>query len=512
MRLPSGYRPGAFRSFGDGLNLRDGADAVKESEAVDLLNVTFTERGAVAQRAGYGKFTSVAGGARYDSMSPFYTASGTKQLVLGRGNNVQALNTSGASVATVAAGSSPHFFARVGTPAAEYLYASNGVDTIRRWDGAAFSSPAGMPTAFYLTVDPKGNRLVAARTATNPSRVSFSDPGAPETWGANNYVDLTPGDGEPIMGITTWREYVIVFKETKFFIFHNNSTDTTGNPVFNYIPSVGAGLASSRALAASRDAVYFLSRNGVYRTTGRDAQKVSDIIEPFFLGNLSPFFTSSQLSHASITNSAMTFHEDRLYLAVTTGASAYNDRMLVFDPEHDWWSLYNIPASSLASFRVGSQEELMFSYATGTNNVGRHSTTYTADDATAISSHWRSGWYDYEDTRVKTIRESKLWGKGNLVLSLYSDFSDIASATVLDIGTTADAWGDGAGPDTWGSGASDTDLWSGATSLRPALTRTAQRGTVFSTKFENTQLNKTWIVHRLAHHIREQRVPTTTKA
>ncbi len=492
--------------------MRDGVDTIGEHEAIDLLNVTFSERGAVGQRDGYTKFTAAASATRYDSMSPFYTAAGTKQLVAGYGSNLRALNTSGASVATAATSASPHYFARFGTPTAEYLYAGNGTNTIRRWDGAAFSLPAGMPTAFYLTVDPKGNRLVAARTATNPSRVSWSDPGAPETWGANNYVDLTPGDGESIMGLVTWREYVIVFKETKFFIFHNTSTDATGNPVFNYINATGVGLVSPRAVAATRDAVFFLSRNGVYRTTGRDAQKVSDIIEPFFLGGVSAFFASNTLSHASITNSAMTVFEDRVYLAVTTGASSYNDRMLVYDPEHNWWSMYSIPASSLTPFRAGSQDELVFSYATGTLDIGRHSSAYGNDDGVAITSRWRSGWYDYQDTRVKTIRETKLWGQGNLVVSLYSDFSDIASSTVIDIAGTTDTWGGGAGPDTWGGGASSSDLWSGATSLRPALARKSQRGTVFSTKLENTVLDKSWAIHRLAHHIREQRTPTTTEA
>jgi hypothetical protein len=62
-------------------------------------------------------------------------------------------------------------------------------------------------------------------------------------------VDLTPNDGEVI---TEWRvgaATLFVFKQTKFFVFYGNSTDGSGNPVFNYRSvdlGVGAVAASLR--------------------------------------------------------------------------------------------------------------------------------------------------------------------------------------------------------------------------------------------------------------------------
>jgi hypothetical protein len=44
----SGYKQVTFKDFSGGLNLRDKSDAVGEKEAIDLLNVTYTERGAHA--------------------------------------------------------------------------------------------------------------------------------------------------------------------------------------------------------------------------------------------------------------------------------------------------------------------------------------------------------------------------------------------------------------------------------------------------------------------------------
>lgn len=66
-------------------------DVVSPEAAIDCLNVTFTQKGAVESRAGYGLFTAVAGTNKYDSMIPYYTTSGTRQLVVGAGNRLEGL-------------------------------------------------------------------------------------------------------------------------------------------------------------------------------------------------------------------------------------------------------------------------------------------------------------------------------------------------------------------------------------------------------------------------------------
>jgi hypothetical protein len=80
----SGYRQFSFNDLSAGLNLRDKADAVKDGEAIDLLNVQFTERGAIQQRAGYVDHTPADLSSRVDSLSPFYTAAGARRRQRGR--------------------------------------------------------------------------------------------------------------------------------------------------------------------------------------------------------------------------------------------------------------------------------------------------------------------------------------------------------------------------------------------------------------------------------------------
>src|SRR3954451_20354928 len=96
----NGYQPYAFADFSGGVNIRDKADAVGDKEAIDLLNVTFTERGAIRQRDGYQDLTTADLTNRADSLAPFYTAAGVRQLIAGCGTRLEALSTAGAVVAS----------------------------------------------------------------------------------------------------------------------------------------------------------------------------------------------------------------------------------------------------------------------------------------------------------------------------------------------------------------------------------------------------------------------------
>jgi hypothetical protein len=519
------YEPASFRSFGAGLNLRDKSDAVSEEECIDALNVLFTERGAVKQRDGYTNFTSSTLTNRVASLEPFYTSSGTKQLVAGCGTRLEALNTSGAVVASLTGLTDGTWdFARFGAPGSEYIYAGNGSQAnLRRWDGASWSEVLNTPDAGALAVMAvdQGNRLVAGRFNTttggptggaatsNPSRVYFSGAGAPETWATNDYVDFAPGDGEAIQAIVAWREFIIVFKETKFFIVYGTTVDATGSPVFNWrTVDAGVGLVSPRAVCATEEGVYFMDRRGVYRTTGGEPERLSSAIDPIFLGGASSFYLGGGLAHASITNSAMWAHDRRIYLGITTGSA--NDRVLVYDPRFEWWSLYDIPASCGTSFRISNQAEMVFGYASGLNDIGRHSSAYTSDAGAAITSRWRSGWFDYDLPTVKTIRETKVWGSGKVSLAVSHDFRIAVgdSLTLLDL-TSNPSGSLFGGTGTFGGTGIFGDTASG---LSPALRRYGVRGTVFSTYLSNSTLDQAWAVHRLTHHLREARIPSVKTA
>lgn len=517
------YKAFQFPGFGAGMNLRDGVDVVEPSQAIDALNVLFTTRGSVAQRSGYAKFTTAEGTNRYDSLSAFYKSDGTKQIVAGAGNRLEVLSSiGGVAASTILPSANPHFFQRFGGPTGEHIYIANGVDTVRRWDGSSFSTPtySGVtPNGKFLGLSSTDNRLANARftgsvAGNNPSTVRFSMEGDPLTWTATHYEDLTPGDGEEITGIASWRDLVFVFKQSKFFVFYGQSVDDDGDPVFNYRPvDAGVGLVSPRALAVSEQGVYFLDRTGLYFTAGGQPERVSDIIEPIFKGAPSVYYTGGVLNFGSLSQATMIYHDERLWFSFPADVSSTNNRQLVFDPHERWWSLTDLPAGPMINFRPASVEELVFGYASGTKHLGRWvEGTYTADDmatdgtgGVAISSRWQSGWFNYDQPVVKTIREAHLSGYGLVTVNLFRDYKQLPSQSKqIELSPPSFLWDGGT---LWDSGA----LWGPATIIQPKAMRKAIRGEVFSVGFSNNVKDRTFKVNRFTTYVREVRVPSVVK-
>jgi len=522
-----------FSNFSGGLNLRDKADVVGESEAIDLLNVQFLERGAIKQRDGYADLTGSALTNAVDSLDVYYQASGTRQLLAGCGTRLEAINTSGSVVASqTGLAGGPYSFARFAAPGSEFSYAANGSDTTQRWNGSAWSSGSAsatvngsaaqaMPKAGSVCVTPNTNRLVSTAygtgttsgpggTTSNPSRVHFSNVGAPETWETDgssgrgaNFVDLHPGDGEQVMACVAWRDLVFVFKETKFFVFYGESTQANGTPVFNYrAVTTGVGLAGKLAFAVAREGIYFMSRRGVYVTNGGDPVLVSGKIDPMWLGGAEVYFQSSVINMAQLALVRMTWHAEQIYVAIPTGAASANDRVLVYDTGHKWWSLYDLPASSLASFRRSDQFELHFGYSNGTKKITHLSTSSTTDQgAVTITSRWRSGWGDYGTSLNKTIRDTRLWGTGAATVSFSRDWlNTYSNSGTAFFGNTSATWPSSG---TWSAWITlQGGVWPGGGQVTDVLSRNGIQGITFSTQFSNNANSPTWSIHRVARTIR----------
>lgn len=500
------YQSFPYMGFGRGLNLRDKPDAVDPAEAIDALNVTFTERGAIETRRGYGKIVNAA----IRNIGSFQTSAGVQRLLTTVNSRLRAYSTVGTEVAdsgSLTAPGAPFSFARYGTPSAERIYASNGTDA-RYFTGSAFTTPQvtttqggtvnqAFPKASSLVVQASDNRLIATGFAAgsngpnaatvNPSHVYFSNPGDPETWLANNYVQLTPGDGEKIVGAVAWRELVFVFKETRFFVFYGNSVDSDGNPIFNYRPvEGGVGLASRFGIATTPGGVYFVGKDGLYVTTGSSAERVSDQVEPLWSGAASDYFTAGTIS--DLPSTALTSLDSVIYMAYATGGPL--QRVLVYDTEAGWFSIYDLPAKFIHSF----DGSIWF----GDTALHQFSRSYLDDDGRPIPARWRSGWLDFGSADVKALRASKLWGRGSLTVSVSTDFAGStgqASTVTFTLGENAPQWN----TSSWG-----TTTWANEAELAPRQRRRAERGTTFSITYAG---EAPWALHRATYLIRQVRQP-----
>ncbi|MBS1890970.1 MAG: hypothetical protein JST59_06740 [Actinobacteria bacterium] len=488
------------------------------------MNVLYTDVGAIQQRPGHGVLSEPLT-SRAESLEAFYTTGGARQILAGCGTRLEALEASGTVRGSMSGLSEGVWdFTRYGTPGAEVAYAGNGYDTIRKWTGSEWKVPqatvngAGskaMPKAGALCIWPSaGNRMVATRflgsgggpggATSSPSHVWFSDPGNPESWHTTepeeNDVQLSPGDGEAIQAAVTWNEFVFVFKETSFFVFTGQGTDSGGSPEFVYRPvQAGVGMVSPRAVCVLPSGVYFMSRKGLYRTTGQEPQLVSGLVDPLWNGETSSFFTGGAISHTEITNCTMASWENRIYLSYST--SLDNDRVLVYDPANEWWSLYDLPASCMTSFRVDDREELIFGYSVGNKVIARHGHQFTNDAGQPIKSYWRSGWFDLGSPDVKTIRASKAWGTGAVQVALGFDFhagkGDFDTFDFTD--SDVPVWN----KDEW-----NKTIWAEPKALVASYRRRAVRGTTFSLYLANSVLDQEWSLHRIDHLLREIAKPS----
>jgi hypothetical protein len=464
----SGYKQIAFTDFSGGLNLRDKSDAVGDKQAIDLLNVTFTERGAIRQRDGYDDLSPSDLTNRVDSLSAFYKADGTRQLVAGCGSRLETLTTAGAVAASLAGlAGGPWQFVRFGAPGSETLYACNGADT-------------------------------------SPIR-------------GKNFGDLTPGDGEQIMTAVTWRELIFVFKETKFFVLWGESANTDGTPIANFREVVNqVGLASKMAVAVGRDGVYFFNRMGVYRTTGGNPELISDVIRPLWFGDPEVYYQGSPINLNQLGLVRMAWHAEQVFIAVPTGSSAFNDRLLVYDTEHNWWSVWDYAASALAPFRRVERTEMHHGYSTGPQRVGHRTYGANLDRGQRMTSRWRSGWSDYGTSQQTTIRETRVWGSGVVNAGFSVDFyRDDKGSEQVYLTPAGSSWIYDKLTQRGGTYAqlkldftTYTDLTANRTlgaTINQVLVRYALRAFVFSTRFSNHPASDTWSVHRVARNVREIR-------
>ena len=494
------YQSFPYQGFGRGLNLRDKPDAVDPAECIDAMNVGFSERGAIVTRGGYTQRL----GSTILGLGSFSTTGGSKRLLTTVSSQLRAYDTSGGSHGasnTLTAPTEPFSFARYGTPSSERVYCSNGTD-VRYYDGTTFTNPnlssVVVPKGRYLTVQATDNRLVStgfvgatdgpAAANTNPSYVWFSNAGDPTTWDANDYVQLTPGDGEKVTGAVAWRELVFVFKETKFFVFYGNSVAADGSPVFNYRPvEGGVGLVSPFGIATTRNGVYFVGPDGLYRTTGSSAEKVSDAVGPLWSGDISDYYTGGTIT--TISQCRLTALDDVVYMAFP---STGGQRVLVHDTDAGWFSLYNLPAKWVHAFN-GS---LWF----GDTKLLEHRRTDPNDGGTdkPIKAKWRSGWLDFGNPDMKVVRASKMWGSGEVFVGMATDFEQrdggLVQVTFTQPGTEPE----------WNTAAWNTSYWAEPRGLDVAQRRKAARGTTFSMLVEGTAA---WALHRATHQVRQVRQP-----
>lgn len=476
-------RPVTIEGFG-GLNLRDDPQEVGPESAIDMSNVEIDRQGRVRTRDGIVSYATTAAG----TIANIGASGG--YLFTYRGGNLDVIDNLG-TVTALGVGDIGSF-AHLGTPTATYFFFRGVATPMKRWNLTTYVNSVGTPR--FIAVSPWDNRLAQASygtaasspTGANGSRstVFFSDAGAPETYGANNYIHLQPGDGEDIEGMVSHENFLYVFKASNMFVFYGTSTSATGTPVFNYrrvsLPSsLRPSTSNDYHIAAGPYGVYFVAYDGIYRTTGGPPTRISDAIEGIF----SPNETGSTLS-AVDGHIELGVGGKRLFARYNPPVAGNALNTLVYDEDTGQWSMWHLPQGKDA-VPVGwaGDTSAPYSYYTaGSNTVYKFTSGTATDDGAAMAARYQSGWYDLGTPDRKVIRESMLWGSGSPTLSVFGDHGSTDSlASAVTLGTSPD--------------------------VAAGRQRIARRARLFSHKVSST--SGAWVVNRVTHYLRDGSSATT---
>jgi hypothetical protein len=420
-----------------GLDLR--ADPGDSRFALDAYNVVI-EEGRVRSREG----TVTLASGLVVPVFAFLNARGpTSHLIvalLGAPGDVYAISTAGASLGSTTLAEVRENGATavaIGTPTADLLYVTSpyGGSVMKRWDGTTWTSPAGFPAAVQvLAHNQTDNRLVACVG----TKVSFSDPGDPETFGANNYVNVGVGDGEQIHGAAWFNNQLFIFKRTKFYVFYGTGTDSTGEPVFNY-RAVDTGLGmwayAPQGVCVGADGVYFLSNDGIYRTTGSPPVKVSSPLDPFFDGTVQAPWSYGVWDPTSVSQRLL-WLDGRLYAALTS-TGGYK-LLFTWDARVNAWTVSGHRTSALAAFPTSTSADaalgLAFGSLTGPGNFYRRDLAATTDAGTVFASRYRTAFESMGSPLRKRAREAILEGTGSPILQWAHDWGQLEAGAAVSLG------------------------------------------------------------------------------
>jgi hypothetical protein len=434
-------RPVTIEQF-PGLDLR--SDPGDGRGAIDLTNVTITP-GRVRTRNGTAAFSAPSGAVNFIS-SPQYSAAVDHLIAVTTTGNIYAYGVGGGLAATTSVGGSTVggiSGTSIGTTSGSFYYLTTA-GVLYQWNGTVWSTPAtpAAITPAVVTTSPTDNRLVLGSIGAI-SRIYFSDPGAPTTFGVNNWVGLTPGDGELITAGVVYNNQTFIFKNSKFFVFYGNSTDSTGNPVFNYrtvstgrgpmmkYGGGGTGIPVAQAVTVGDDGVYFIGYNGIYRTTGGPPVLISQQLQPFFDGTTNSFWQGGAWNPDSSTRYLMWLNNN-LYFLTDIG-------IFVYDRTLDTWSFW----SGLGATALGSLPGTSLTTVTipaliigRSNSIVRSDASLTTDSGAAIVSRYRLPFETYGNPGEKRIRETLIEGTGTPTVQWSRDWGSLVTGSTVTLGTS----------------------------------------------------------------------------
>lgn len=155
----------------------------------------------------------------------------------------------------------------------------------------------------------------------------------------NNFI-INTGGNDSIVGVLPWvQDQFLVFMTKSIYVVYvetdNFATDSPpGAQSSTTVVTTEIGCLARRSIVSAGQFVFFLSANGVHMLTPQLDLKL--------LGNTLPlsepiadFFDT--VNYDTVQNSVATYYNNRFYIAMPTGNSTRNDKILVYNTLNQAW-------------------------------------------------------------------------------------------------------------------------------------------------------------------------------
>ena len=338
-RLPIGF---------NGFNGSNNLSQMDIGELADATNISY-EQNLIQKEAGAAKFNATTLESGADIISGIYwepTASAAYDVVYVNGKLLRDTNTDGTFITTLKTGLSTSAttgqFVEAGNESAtdnRKLFFMNGVNNVEYVDGTGVTTTALTTAAadwsgsnWPITGAVHEDRLWLAGNANDPHRVYYSSVTnhAEFVTGAGT-ISVFPGEGGRIRNVTSFKGYLIVFKEKA--IFYINTTDPTeANWKVGRI-SRNVGVFNPLAVDIVDDDVFFIDQTGLLRALSTMTEYGSYATRNLFDHHDMNHWVQSNISYADLPVARLLYYPTRreLHAALPIGGSTSNNIRVVLD-------------------------------------------------------------------------------------------------------------------------------------------------------------------------------------
>ncbi len=221
--------------------------------------------------------------------------------------------------------------------------------------GGSFESNLGYPQGYATgqVATPKAkylevfqNMLAMAGDPSNPSRVWFSEQGAPQVWGngdsgtgvQGDFLDIAIDDGETVTGLAVSDGALMVGKQTAIY-----RVDFTGNAADSWIVrkvSGEWGVLSNWSMQIIPEGLFYLSERGpcICYGTYSDIIPQTRLIQNLFDNTSADSFNLASMIYTVACNDTT---RNQILMTISSPGVTIRDRILSYDYEQKMYGLYD---------------------------------------------------------------------------------------------------------------------------------------------------------------------------